>query len=84
MVEQIGVPYPTSLEVAHNCTLLQRDLAKGELLKEEEGNECIGGVILADSTGNITLKATLDSRLNILRESCLPLIREVLWGQAPD
>lgn len=41
----------------------------------------MGGVILVDSTGNITLKATLDSRLNILKDLCLPMIRSMIWGE---
>lgn len=48
--------------------------------KREEDGKCIGGVILADGTGNITFKATFDSRLAILKEICLPEVREGLWG----
>ena len=39
----------------------------------------IGGIILADETGNITFKATFDSRLTILKELCLPDIRYEIW-----
>lgn len=37
--------------------------------------------MLVDSTGNITLKATLDSRLSILKDLSLPMIRLMIWGE---
>lgn len=36
-------------------------------------------MILADSTGNIIFKSTIDSRINILKELCLPDIRKMIW-----
>jgi vacuolar-type H+-ATPase subunit E/Vma4 len=60
--------------------LQPREITRDEPVKKsEEGDICTGGLILADETGNITFKATLDSRLNILKEMCLPVIREIIW-----
>lgn len=39
----------------------------------------MGGVILSDPSGNITYKNTIDARINILKEICLPIIRTELW-----
>jgi vacuolar-type H+-ATPase subunit E/Vma4 len=50
------------------------------LNKNKEDSLSVGGVILADKSGNITYKGTLDSRLNILKEICLPMIREIIWN----
>ena len=68
MEVQIGFKYNIDLEVANNMTLKERHLKPYKALdKAEEDQKCIGGVILADESGNITFKATFDSRLNILK-----------------
>jgi hypothetical protein len=39
---------------------------------------------LTDLSGNITYKNTIDTRVNILKEICLPLIRVMLWPNLND
>jgi vacuolar-type H+-ATPase subunit E/Vma4 len=74
-LKNIGFEYALELQVAPNFTLTERSPEDGPLTKNKEDASSIGGVILADRTGNITFKATLDSRLNILKEICLPMIK---------
>lgn len=81
MKREVGFEYPLNIQIANNLTLEERQLQGNQILsKNKQDTQCIGGVILADKTGNITFKATLDSRLNILRDISLPLIREMVWG----
>ena len=68
MEEQVGFKYNIDLEVANNMVLKERKLKPYNALeKAQEDQKCIGGVTLADETGNITFKATFDSRINILK-----------------
>ena len=65
---QIGFKYNIELEVVNNMVLKERKLKPYKPLeKAEEDQKCIGGVILADESGDITFKATFDSRFNILK-----------------
>jgi len=60
--------------------LIERNLENGPLVKSKEDQLGIGGIILSDQTGNIIYKATLDSRMNILKDLCLPDVRALVWG----
>ena len=83
MVEQVGREYPLDIQIAENCTLAERREMRGRMNEKSlEDSECIGGVILADETGNITLKSTLDCRINILREISLPMVGAMLWKRS--
>ena len=50
------------------------------LQKEFEDQYCIGGVLLIAMNGQLTCKSTMDTRISMAHEQCIPEIREKLFG----
>lgn len=43
-----------------------------------------GGIILYNESGNIIINNTLEERLKLLEETCLPQIRTAVFGPSPS
>ncbi len=43
-----------------------------------------GGVSIVGGNGKIDINNTLETRLELLRESALPIMREALFGKNPN